>query len=650
MRKAFYPKLAFDSLKRNRQIYIPYIFTGIVTIMMYYIFGTIVKNEGLNYLQGAEVVKLILRWTYAITGGFSVVFLFYTNRFLIKRRKKEMGVYQVLGLDKRNLTSMLFWETIYTAVSGIVGGVLLGLVFGKLIFLILLKILHTQVKFSYKILPSLILQTIIFYSIVYLFLFLWNLFQISRLDLVTLLRGENQGEREPKVKRVLALFGVVTIGIGYWIAQTTQTPLSALTNIFFAVILVIIGTYAIFVAGSIVFLKLLKKNKNIYYKKRYFTAISGLLYRMKQNAVGLANICILSTMVLILVSMTLSLYIGIEDVIKTRFPREFSVLSSNISREKIEKMNDIIEQEVVLHHVEIQEKMEYSYGEIAAQIQDKKVERIEPYGMEIYYTVRFLSLDAYNAIENQNFTLEEGEVLCYSKIGGDVTDEICFGEKSYKVKEKLESIHVGNFLSNNISKTVVFILPDIESVLDVLKNYDENLQYYIGVNLHGESEARLETVDTITHRLESEIQVGYTEYREYMEQNCYELYGGFLFLGIFIGLIFLIAIVFSIYYKQISEGYEDRDRFQIMQKVGMSHKEVKSSIRSQVLLVFFLPLITALLHVGASFPIMIKLLQLLNLQKIYLYYGCTIAVAVVFIIFYVIIYSITSKVYYKIVK
>ncbi|MBU3839618.1 MAG: ABC transporter permease, partial [Candidatus Ruminococcus intestinipullorum] len=250
MRKAFYPKLAFDSLKRNRQIYIPYIFTGIVTIMMYYIFGTIVKNEGLNYLQGAEVVKLILRWTYAITGGFSVVFLFYTNSFLIKRRKKEMGVYQVLGLDKRNLTSMLFWETIYTAVSGIVGGVLLGLVFGKLIFLILLKILHTQVKFSYKILPSLILQTIIFYSIVYLFLFLWNLFQISRLDLVTLLRGENQGEREPKVKRVLALFGVVTIGIGYWIAQTTQTPLSALTNIFFAVILVIIGTYAIFVAGS----------------------------------------------------------------------------------------------------------------------------------------------------------------------------------------------------------------------------------------------------------------------------------------------------------------------------------------------------------------------------------------------------------------
>lgn len=656
MRKILYPKLAGENIRKNHKAYIPYIFTCILAVAMFYMLNAIAMNSGINEFPGAATLKILLNMAVGITGIFATVFLFYTNSFLIKRRKKEIGIYQVLGMDKLNLTKMMIWETIYTASVGIAGGLLIGLLIGRLMFLVFLKIIHFKVLISFTIEPVAALHSLLLFGMVFLATLVWNLFQVRKVSPVELLQGGQKGEKEPKANKLIAFAGIFLLGAGYWIAQTTQSPLAAIGRFFVAVLLVIGGTYALFISGSIALLKLLRKNKRFYYQTRHFTSVSGLIYRMKQNAAGLANICILSTVVLVLISMTLSLYLGMDDIMKTRFPMDFSVRVYGTEHVKEEVFEKIIQEEAKKYSVEIQDKTEYVLGNLSGVLKGQKliIENASA-DAEDYRQICMIPLAEYNSMTGEKASLAPDEVFVYFPSEEYHADTIQVGEYSYQIKENLKEFILEDHNYSYVVKNVYLILPDESQITQIMQNYGpddaKTMTYELKFNLKGNETDREEAMAALKNRLEETgAETIRVEYRELFQQEFYGLYGGFLFLGIFVGALFLMATVLIIYYKQISEGYDDRERYQIMQKVGMSEKEVKNSIRSQVLTVFFIPLIMSLIHVGAAFKVMVKLLAVLNLVNVRLFLACTAGTAVIFVLFYTVVFSITSREYYRIIR
>lgn len=661
MRKVLYPKLAATNIKKNGKTYFPYLLTCMLTVMMFYDLLMVSTNSALNTMPGASQLRLILNFAVTITGGFSAIFLFYTNSFLIRQRKKEMGLYQVLGMDKKNLTKMMLWESIYTAGAGILGGILLGIVFGRLIFLVLLKLIRFDVAFRFSVEPEAILITIALFAGIFLLVLIWNIVQVQRVNPVELLQGGKKGEKEPKANWLIAVLGVLLLGFGYYIAQTTESPLSAITKFFIAVILVIFGTYALFTAGSVVILKLLKKNKTYYYKTKHFISVSGLIYRMKQNAVGLANICIMSTIVLVLISVTASLYIGQENVMDTRFKTEFSATSDQTTPENIQAMERIVKEETEKRQLQIIHEQKFRYVPLSALKEGNRLEfDIESgngYDADKMRGLYVLPLEDYNALERTAVSLAEDEVLTYFPNEDFESGEIMIAGETYHVKENLQQSNLQKKRESGVTENVYLVMADDAAVEHVIQLYGPTrvpitMQYLLNFDLKGEKAAKIDALEAMKTRLETsgEVQSCYVEYREAYAQEFYGIYGGFFFLGIFVGFLFLMATVLTIYYKQISEGYDDKERYQIMQKVGMSRKEVKSSIRSQILTVFFVPLFMAVLHVAVAFKPITKLLLVFNLSDTHLSMMCTIGVSAVFAVFYVIVFAITSREYYKIVK
>lgn len=661
MRKVLYPKLAATNIKKNGKTYFPYLLTCMLTVMMFYDLLMVSTNSALNTMPGASQLRLILNFAVTITGGFSAIFLFYTNSFLIRQRKKEMGLYQVLGMDKKNLTKMMLWESIYTAGAGILGGILLGIVFGRLIFLVLLKLIRFDVAFRFSVEPEAILITIALFAGIFLLVLIWNIVQVQRVNPVELLQGGKKGEKEPKANWLIAVLGVLLLGFGYYIAQTTESPLSAITKFFIAVILVIFGTYALFTAGSVVILKLLKKNKTYYYKTKHFISVSGLIYRMKQNAVGLANICIMSTIVLVLISVTASLYIGQENVMDTRFKTEFSATSDQTTPENIQAMERIVKEETEKRQLQIIHEQKFRYVPLSALKEGNRLEfNIESgngYDADKMRGLYVLPLEDYNALERTAVSLAEDEVLTYFPNEDFESGEIMIAGETYHVKENLQQSNLQKKRESGVTENVYLVMADDAAVEHVIQLYGPTrvpitMQYLLNFDLKGEKAAKIDALEAMKTRLETsgEVQSCYVEYREAYAQEFYGIYGGFFFLGIFVGFLFLMATVLTIYYKQISEGYDDKERYQIMQKVGMSRKEVKSSIRSQILTVFFVPLFMAVLHVAVAFKPITKLLLVFNLSDTHLSMMCTIGVSAVFAVFYVIVFAITSREYYKIVK
>ena len=661
MRKVLYPKLAATNIKKNGKTYFPYLLTCMLTVMMFYDLLMVSTNSALNTMPGASQLRLILNFAVTITGGFSAIFLFYTNSFLIRQRKKEMGLYQVLGMDKKNLTKMMLWESIYTAGAGILGGILLGIVFGRLIFLVLLKLIRFDVAFRFSVEPEAILITIALFAGIFLLVLIWNIVQVQRVNPVELLQGGKKGEKEPKANWLIAVLGVLLLGFGYYIAQTTESPLSAITKFFIAVILVIFGTYALFTAGSVVILKLLKKNKTYYYKTKHFISVSGLIYRMKQNAVGLANICIMSTIVLVLISVTASLYIGQENVMDTRFKTEFSATSDQTTPENIQAMERIVKEETEKRQLQIIHEQKFRYVPLSALKEGNRLEfDIESgngYDADKMRGLYVLPLEDYNALERTAVSLAEDEVLTYFSNEDFESGEIMIAGETYHVKENLQQSNLQKKRELGVTENVYLVMADDAAVEHVIQLYGPTrvpitMQYLLNFDLKGEKAAKIDALEAMKTRLETsgEVQSCYVEYREAYAQEFYGIYGGFFFLGIFVGFLFLMATVLTIYYKQISEGYDDKERYQIMQKVGMSRKEVKSSIRSQILTVFFVPLFMAVLHVAVAFKPITKLLLVFNLSDTHLSMMCTIGVSAVFAVFYVIVFAITSREYYKIVK
>lgn len=650
MNKSFYGSLAISNIKKNGKGYVPYMLTCMFSIMIFYIMSAIVNNPDVTKLLGGEILKGLLGLGCGVVGIFSAIFLFYTNSVLIKQRKKELGLYNILGMAKRHIGKVLFLEALFTSILSLVSGLVAGVVLGKLFYLLLLKILRITIPMEYTFSASAAVLTTVVFGAIFFVVLLCNLGRLSLSNPMELLAGGRQGEKEPKTKWILVIVGLITMGIGYYISITVTSPLQALFIFFIAVLLVIAGTYMLFTAGSIALLKILRKNKKFYYKIEHFTAVSGMLYRMKRNAAGLASICILSTMVLVTVATTVSMQVGVDDVINENYPNDLQVRSHHeLTAKEESKLLHQVTSSMEQYHVKTTGITNYEYL-VASGV--KKGEEWVPQDMvgldEKIVQMYFIPIKG-SSMETKYGPLSEDEVI----IGGDDkvdSSHIKVGSINLKVKDGASDFVTAPELGTMAS--AYYILVADENVKDkISKEIDDSLMnegYFIGVDVDDHSWDQLVTATSdLSKATPDGVRV---ENKQTASNEFYSVYGGLLFVGIFLGLLFLMATVLIIYYKQISEGYEDSERYHIMQKVGMSTAEVKRSIRSQILIVFFLPLIVAVIHVAGAFNMMSKLLVALQLTNIWLFVACTAITILIFAVIYVTVYGITAREYYKLVK
>lgn len=659
-----YTKLAITNIKNNRQFYFPYLLTGIITVAMFYIMCALESNPGIQSMPGAKDLGLILRLGIGVIGIFAVIFLFYTNSFIIKRRKKELGIYNILGMEKRHIAKILSKEAFFTAIIAIGGGLVTGVLFHKLACMLLYRMIGFNGGITFSFSKKGVMITAILFAIVYLLTYIYDLFQVQLANPIELLQSGNKGEREPKTKAIMAVLGVLCLGTGYFIAITTKNPIKALTLFFVAVILVIIGTYLLFTAGSIALLKILRRNKGYYYQTKHFTSVSGMIYRMKQNAVGLANICILSTMVLVAVSTTVSLYVGIEDIMKERYPNEINISAYYDTGAPAEdSIAPIVEKSVKESGRKIRHEEDYLELYFAA-IKDQgqyslDKEKVKTAGDRVSGFVVLTREDCKKKYNEEIPELAENEVALLTIKKTDM-DTLVLENRSYHVKEIKQFQNTEDFetiadIMDEYYYVIVNDVQDMERLWQLQKDiYQENsssISRQVRLDIDGDSEQKKECFENIKTALGPEQAKAriLIDSRQSSLDEFYQIYGGFLFLGLFLGILFLMITVLIIFYKQISEGYDDKERFSIMEKVGMSNDEVKATIRSQVRTVFFLPILMAAIHVGMAFPMIKRLLSLFGLSNTALFAGCMAGTILVFALIYLLVFLKTSKTYYKIV-
>lgn len=655
MNNSFYFKIAWTNLKKNSKIYVPYILACICAVITYYVMDSILLNEGLKGFRGADQLVMILRAGVVIIGIIVVIFLFYINSFLIKRRKKEIGIYNVLGMEKKHIARVLSIETIIIALVSLILGVLGGTILGKLLFLILIKLLRLKEVLTFSISPIAIYNTFKLFSLIFLAILIANLCSVKANSPMELLRGGNKGEKEPKASVVVAILGIIILATGYIMAITIDSPIKSFPTFFIATILVIIGTYITFVSGSIIFLKKLKKNKKFFYKTNNFVSVSGMLYRMKQNAVGLASICILSTAVLITLSTTISLYAGQEESLKIKYPYDIEIGIDKTVNNDIFDVLTYAREEGMSNNVKVKDFVEYDTLELlgfkdgnsfsSTNIDVSNVSNIK--GITLYTEEEF------NKIEGKEENLEENEVLVFSVGEKFNNSEVIINNNKFKVKKELEKIEIANENKNDFIEEFIIVVKDNFIINTIEKSVDENSfkksRHNVAFDVDGSQDDIMEFLNEVKSKIneydETVMEDIFTDREEFYSVN-----GGFIFLGSFIGLLFIIGTVLIIYYKQISEGYDDSERFKIMQKVGMSKLEVKRTINKQILMVFFLPPLIAIVHIMFAFKIIIKLLSLFGMYSTSTLIIATCCTIFVFLILYIIVYRLTYRVYYKIVE
>jgi putative ABC transport system permease protein len=658
MNRFFYLKLAVNNLKKNAQTYIPYLLTCICTIMMFYNMRFLVVAKDIGTLSDSQSLRAVLAFAAGVIAIFSVIFLFYTNSFLIKRRKKEFGLFNILGMEKKHIAKIMFWESLFTAVASIGVGLAAGILLSKLMILLLFKIISFKVTFGFEIPIAAVIYTMILFGGIFVLNLIYNVLQVYRSKPIELLQGGNVGEKEPKANWLMAIIGVVTLGIGYYIALTTESPLAALSLFFVAVALVMIGTYCLFTAGSIALLKLLRRNKRYYYQLKHFVPVSGMIYRMKQNAAGLANICILSTAVIVMLTTTVSMYVGIEDVLRTRYPRNVIVSAHNVSDEQAIKLDAVVEKQALEAGLIPKDVIRYRSMSFVTQQNGASfiVSHSGNFAASNLAMVICLTTDEYNRMENKSVSLDSGEVLLYTLRGDLPGDTISFNGFELSIKDRLSSLETEGKRSALLANSYYLIVDDLDTIKQIYNSISGSqgdmgeLSYYYAFDVDSDKDTQVSHVNNLQKAVKELNIEGYVEGAESEREVFYSLYGGLLFIGIFLGLLFIMATVLIIYYKQVAEGYDDRQRFEIMQKVGMSRAEVKQAIKSQVLTVFFLPLVTAVIHIAFAFKVITKMLEVLNLTNVQLYAGCTVATILVFAFFYVIVYGLTARTYYRIVS
>lgn len=671
-----YLRLAWSNLKNSRQFYLPYVIAGMLSAMMFYTMCAIQGNDGLSKMRGGSSVQIVLYFGVVVVGVFVSIFLFYTNSFIMKRRKKELGVYNILGMEKIHVAKIMAWETVFSFLIAVGGGLITGIVFQKLLTMFLYRLTGLEAAIPFYISGWGCLHTAEMFGAIYVCILLYNLMQIRLSNPVELLHSGNTGEREPKTKIIQAVLGILCIVTGYYIAITTDNPVKAVSLFFVAVMLVIVGTYFLFNAGSIAFLKLLRKNKRYYYQTRHFTTVSGMIYRMKQNAVGLANICILSTMVLVVISMTVCMYAGIEDELKTQYPAELELIfydpDGQQDAQTFNRMADEIERVIKENGRVITGKQKGSYVGTAVAMTGNKITALDRSAMDFsnMYVLEIMTKDGFEEYMQETIPdIPDGSVAVMMDSVYE-QDTIVMGNTEYPVEQSMK-FPIRDAVSEFVGGSVILIVKDENALENMRKQlaameteaYGEertvDLTYVMNFDMSGTGEEKIACANAVRERV-SEWQNDETNPKT-MRLDCnvisraeghidYETSnGGLLFLRLFLGSMFLMITVLIIYYKQISEGYEDKERFAIMEKVGMSNEEVKATIRSQVRMVFFLPLATAACHLAAAYPMLKKLLALVSLYNGTLFAWCLAGTVLVFGLIYLAVFIITSKSYYKIV-
>ena len=669
MNSLLYAKLAKTNLSKNRQNILPYWLSCIGTVIMFYIMSTLSLSEGLKKMMGKATIQIVMQFGVYIIGLFAVIFLIYSNSFLAKRRKKEFGLFQILGMEKKHLAKVLFFESLYLWILSVGAGILLGILCYKLLFLVLLKLTRLQgtihFAFNWKALGN----TVALFAVIFLINYLKSLQQIHAAQPIELLHGEQEGEREPKTKLLTALIGLICLGLGYYLALTCQNPMEALGKFFGAVLLVMAGTYCLFSAGSIALLKLLKSNKRYYYQTRHFTSISGMLYRMKQNAMGLANICILSTGVLLVISTTSCLWFGMQEIIQTRFPHQIAVevndslVSANgggisLTKEEIdalrEQINGYLENQQAAKRYERDE----TYWLAMAENKEDRVgltTEVKGFADGLSLT-EFMEASEYERMTGQAANLKPGQVLVLTtKEKPYGYDTIRFGDAVSCEVKHMENAQEDTVESTNVVyDTRIIVFADREEAraayVAVTGKTPAGYSWNYQIDLMGDAKQQIQIGQGIRDIVDQAHCDGYVEVREDNKDSLYKMYGSIMFLGIFVGTLFLMGAVMIIYYKQISEGFDDRKRFQIMQKVGMSRQEVRQTIRAQVVTVFFLPLAVAILHTMVAFPVTRQLMTMMNFPNSGIFLVATAVTIVAFAMVYLIVYTITARAYYKIVE
>ena len=697
MRKHLYPHLAWLNLKHNYQFYIPYLLTIVGTAAVFYIMTALSYAGDLPQQIRYAYLTMFMTIGCFVVALFTVIFLFYTNSFLMKRRQKELGLYNVLGMGKGHIARVLAWETVYIGLAGIVGGILCGMLFQRLVTLIVYRVVRYSVGFTFYICWKGIAMTAILFGAVLLVNLVYNLIRIHLQNPVAMMREGSAGEKEPKSKWILAILGVLCLGGGYGIALRAQDALEALALYFVAVFLVIIGTYCLFTAGSIAILKLLRKNKKYYYKTNHFISVSGMLYRMKRNGVGLANICILCTMVLVMISGTVSLFLGTEDIVNKVAPADWtSILRYNPAdgdTPDFAALEQRIAETARSQGLEVEKNRSFTSMERSFYLQDGQLKlnpQEDPNG-SLFWDAEvdclFLPAADYTVLTGIPLFLSPGEiavhdpdglipnqsVLVFNVLHSLETGGTDGGTWDYTVVQKLAELPVTGGWSPMIGAANVdenhgccVVVDSLDTLLELHSriygafgnvNGYGYLQWSLLTELSGSEQEKLDAYCNTFDSFETTPDFSNTgswewfstESQQVTLEEYYSMNGGFLFLGVFLGILFLAAAVLIIYYKQISEGYEDRQRFQIMQKVGLERQQIKKSINGQILVVFFLPLLAAAVHVAFDFRLMVLLLQLFAMDSVKLTALCTLVTFGPFAALYILVYRITARAYYKIV-
>ena len=679
MGKRLYLRLAAQSLRLNRRFFVPYILSLMGNVAAFYIMSALVSDPGVKDMtpgrsNGYAYVQMMMTMGMFVALIFSAIFIFYINGFLMKQRKKELGLYNILGMGKGHIAALMLLEGLYVGAIGIAGGLAVGLLLHKLVTLLLYRALDFAVPLGFYISWSGMAETALLFAGLIAATVLVNLVKVRVSRPIELLRGGSVGEREPKTRRLMTLLGALTLGGGYYIAVRTRSGVEAIAFYFVAVILVIVGTYCLFTAVSIFILKALRRSKRFYYRTGPFISVSGMLYRMKQNAVGLANICILCTMVMVMISGTLSLWLGTEEISRRLYPSDL----------QIRVQYDLDEEAPFDPAALLSDAEGYINGEGVAVTGERTMTTVSfgvgldregvfhtntmADGIISVYSVDVLTAAAYADLTGENVSLRPDEVMVYGTDRGALEfrwDDRETGEENYPATDfqVVRTFRDSPWFTPQISNQLCLIVAD-ESVLTELYQAQRAaygageaslMEWYAYLDLDCSDEEALRLSDDYWEGDPEDYGGGRWLHMSWTASgqgraNLYGLAGGFLFLGLFLGFIFLMATVLIIYYKQISEGYEDKRRFEIMQKVGLSREEVRAAIRGQVLMVFFLPILVAAVHIAFDFNMVEKLLTLFYLHDTALTALCTLGTLLVFFLVYGVVYLLTARTYYKIVE
>lgn len=655
--KLFYPKFAWDAIRKNRRSYIPYILATLFVVAIFHILRNITWMPALRTVMGASEISVTASLGSIVIAVFSAIFLFYTSSFLMKQRKKEFGLYCVLGMERRHIARILCYETLILAVFGIGLGLIFGALLDYLSYLLLMFLMGTPGGAGFSMSLKAFTDTIGIYAVIFLAVYLNNLRQVHFTSVIGLLKSGSEGEREPKSKWILTIFGLLFLAAGYILAITIKNPIGALLMFFVAVILVILGTYCLFTSGSIVFLKLLRKNKKYYYKTRHFISVSGMLYRMKQNAVSLGNICILSTMVLVTFSSTMSLYAGSQGIIDSRTPHSVNLTfrghdTTDESIQAAEASAQEIGQK--LNGTPVQPET-FRYITYSGIFKDGTLTRnglgVDSPTLDEFTSsasVSWMPLSDYNRLSGANASLSSGEALMYTK-GNYRNSTMTVADLTYAIVKKIPAFSLCDQLTTSAYPCYILVVPD-EDFTAISVDGSSLIIYYCGFDLKDSALEESFSAQWSTSLGNNPSFTYSISTRSIIEESLLSSYAGLFFLGIFLGLTFLVATILIIYYKQISEGLQDAQRFSIMRQVGLTEKEIRSSIHSQVLTVFFLPLITAVIHTMFAFPMVKGCLAALEMTNTRLFLICVAICCGVFALVYLIVYFLTSRVYYHIVN